>query len=309
MSEAPLLAFDVGGTRIKAGLVDRQSGEVSSFRTAPADSGFEPALAAISELGRDLTAASAVDGVGLCIPGIIDSRGIVVSLPGKLEGVEGFDLPAFLAEQFAVPSVVVNDAVAYAVGEASFGEGAGMTRVVVMTIGTGIGVTVVEDGQPLGAGAFGAGILGGHIPISEKEEGYLDTNGRPGTIEALCRAQRIVDYASDAGGKFTTVEDVYEAAERQEEGALEGLRTYRGHLTRALVALTHAHSPEAVIVGGGPATPNNPLLNDIEELVNERLFGSMRVKIRTARLGDTGAIVGLSRMLPAGEDAGHGVRR
>lgn len=296
MSNSPIIAFDVGGTRIKAGLVDRTSGEVSSFRTAPADADFESALSAMKRLGADLTASGDIDGVGLCIPGIVDPNGIVVSLPGKLEGVEGYDLPAFLAEQFEVPSVVVNDAVAYAVGEAAFGQGAGMSRVVVMTIGTGVGVTVVEEGRPLGTGAFGAGIFGGHIPISERQEGYLDTNGRPDTFEALCRAQRIVDYANDAGGSFADVEEVYEAARSDDSAALEGIRDYRGHLTRGLVALTHAHAPEAIIVGGGPATADNPLLEGIEATVNERLFGSLEVKIRTARLGDTGALAGLARL-------------
>lgn len=291
------VVFDLGGTRIKAGVVEGDTGRVVAFETATVDSGFEGALSAIKRLGRELSEGIEAFGTGLCVPGIVDERGIVVSLPGKLDGIEGYDLPGFLSAEFVPPVMVVNDAVAYAVGESAFGEGKGMARVVVMTIGTGVGVTVIEDGRPLGAGAFGAGIFGGQIPISEREEGPEDTSGRPDTIEALCRARRIVDYANDAGGEFDSVEQVYAEFRRGDRPAADGVRTYQGHLVRSLVALAHAHAPEVIIIGGGPMVEDNPILEGIENEFNERLFGSLQIRVSRAKLGDSGALMGLGRLL------------
>lgn len=288
-----ILAFDMGGTRLKAGVVSSEDGSVSELDSVEVDGDLERALSALTEIGRRLMKNEPCSGVGLSVPGLVDERGFVVSLPGKFEGIEGFDLASFLQSEFDLTPVIVNDAVAYGSGEAAFGAGRGYRRVVVVTIGTGVGVTVLEAGAPLTDGVFGAGILGGQIPISEATEGPADTSERPDTIEALCRADRIVDYAGNA---FSSVPDVYEAYSREDKAASEGIETYRGHLARALVALGHAHAPDAIVIGGGPMTPDGPLLNGVEETVNSRLFGSYRVVIRLAELGDSAALAGLARI-------------
>jgi glucokinase len=296
-----VLSLDVGGTRVKAGLVEDTN--VFDERTVDVGKTFEATLEKIRSVGRDVSAGRKLPGAGMCVPGLVDERGIVVSLPGKHSGIEGYDLPGFLRDEFGGKAVVVNDAVAYAVGEALAGAGVGFPRVVVMTIGTGVGVTVVESGRPLGAGELGGGILGGHIPISERTEGYLDTNGRPDTLEALCLAGRIVDYANDAGGSYTTVTEVYEGFQRGESAAREGATRYREHLIRGLVAVAHAHAPDAIVVGGGPLTPGNPLLDGVEGAINQRLFGSFKVELRRAELGDTAALIGVARLLARQEDS------
>jgi glucokinase len=291
------LAFDLGGTRIKAGLVELGTRKEPEIQTSESGSDSERALKELSRLGHEVADGREFTGVGLCVPGLVNDRGIIVSLPGKLDGIVGFDLPAFLRDEFGRPSLVVNDALAYGVGEATEGAGSGLRRVVVTTIGTGVGVTVVEDGRPLGGGELGGGILGGQIPISEAADGHLDTSGRADTIEALCLAQRIVDYANDAGGSFTSVKDVYAAFANEDPAAVNGIDRYRIHLIRGLVALAHAHAPDAIVLGGGPMTKGNPILSGLEQEVNSRLFGSYRVGLRLATLGDAAALLGLARML------------
>lgn len=288
-----ILAFDMGGTRLKAGVVSSEDGSVSAFDSVEVGGELERALSAVTEVGGSLIKKAACSGVGLSVPGLVDERGFVVSLPGKFEGIEGFDLASFLQREFGLEPVIVNDAVAYGSGEAAFGAGRDYRRVVVVTIGTGVGVTVLENGVPATDGVFGAGILGGQIPISEATEGPVDTSGRPDTIEALCRAERIVDYAGNA---FSGVPDVYEAYSRGDQAASEGISKYRVHLARALVALSHAHAPDAIVIGGGPMTPDGPLLEGVEQTVNSRLFGSYRVAIRRAELGDSAALAGLARI-------------
>ncbi len=288
-----ILAFDMGGTRLKGGVVSTEDGSVSSFGFVDVGGNFERALAGLVEMGRGLTEVEACSSVGLSVPGLVDESGMVVSLPGKFEGIEGFDLKGFVRKELDLEPFVVNDAVAYGSGEAAFGAGRDYRRVVVMTIGTGVGVTALEKGVPLIDGVFGAGILGGQIPISEATSGPEDTSGRHDTIEAFCRADRIVDYS---GAAFTTVPDVFEAFARGDSEAVKGVETYRSHLARALVALAHAHAPEAIVIGGGPMGAGTPLLEGVEETTNSRLFGTYRVVVRPAQLGDEAALAGLARI-------------
>lgn len=285
-----VLAFDMGGTRLKAGVVSTEDGRVSAFDSVEIGGDLERALAATTEMGRGLTKETACSGLGLCVPGLVDEHGVVVSLPGKFEGIEGFDLAGFLRDEFDMSPVIVNDAVAYGSGEAAFGAGRDYGRVVVVTIGTGVGVTVLEDGAPLTDGVFGAGILGGQIPISEATEGPSDTSGHSDTIEAMCRADRI------AGDSFATVPDAFKAYAAGDPETIKAIESYRRHLTRALVALAHAHAPEAIVMGGGPMTAGTPLLDGVEDGVNSRVYGTYRVAIRLAELGDTAALAGLARI-------------
>ena len=290
------LAFDMGGTRLKAGLVSMRDGTPLSLEVESiGDKGFDLALRYISRIGRKLMQQGACKGVGLCVPGLVSEQQTVISLPGKLEGIVGFDLEGFLTSEFGLRPIVVNDAVAYGVGEAVFGAGSDYGRVVVTTIGTGVGVAVIDRGALISSGVYGGGILGGHVPIADVISGPVDSNGRPDTIEALCCAERIVGYANQFGdGKFESVSHVYEAHAGGDPAATLGIELYRHHFTRGMVALAHAHAPEAIVVGGGAITPDNPLTSGLEERVNERLFGSYRVAIRTARLENSAALCGLA---------------
>jgi glucokinase len=293
---ARLLAFDAGGTRLKAGVVAANDGTVRMSRVETiAGLDADGVLTSVARIGRELLAEADCNGVGLCVPGMVD-RQRVISLPGKLRGIVGYDLAEWLTTEFGVDPIVVNDAVAYGVGEACFGAGRGYRRAVVVTIGTGVGVAVIQDGRSMTAGAVGGGTFGGHLPISERTEGFTDSNGRPDTIEALCCARRIVDYTNEFGEDNESVEDVYEAHARGRTGARRGIERYRGHLTRGLVALAHAHAPGAIVLGGGAMTPGNPVTEGLREAVNERLFGSYEVDIEIARLGDLAGLCGLARI-------------
>jgi len=284
-----ILAIDLGGTRTKVGVVDNDIVLTQeTFDTAPT---ADAALAAITEGARSVLRDATPEGVAMCAPGLIDEGGVIVSLPGKLEGIEGRDLCGGLTKEFGVRAIVVNDAAAYGAGEATAGAGKGFERVVVVTIGTGVGVSVMHRGTPITPGVFGGGIVGGFIPIAALTSGPHDTSGNTGTIEALCAAQRIAERCGTE-----TVRDAYDAFERGDEQARIGIDAYKEDLTRALVALAHAHTPGCIVLGGGPITATTPLLQGLADAVNARLYGTYRVELRRAALADSAALVGCARL-------------
>jgi len=294
-----ILAFDLGGTRLKAGLVDSFNGDVERFRVVDvAGVDAERAFDRIAELGNDLTSSAAGDleAVGLAVPGLVEPPGRIVALPGKLAGIIGRDLSATLSASFDLRAVVANDAVAYGVGEAVYGAARDHDRAVIVTIGTGVGVCVLQDGMPITTGTLGGGILGGQIPIDDDPGGPTDTNGRRGTIEARCRAQRLIDLACAPDAAPRTVADVYDAAGRGEPTALRAIDIYRQDLVRALVALGHAHTPAVIAIGGGPMHSDSPIFPGLERLVNEALWPGYRTSVVPARLDDHAALLGLARL-------------
>ena len=271
-----LVAVDLGGTRLKAGQVSESEPVPADILSFEHDGDWKGALhRALEHFGR-------VEDVALCVPGLVDD-GRVVSLPGKLPGIEGTDLGAAVG----VPVTVANDAVAYGAGEAVHGAGRGFDRVVVVTLGTGVGVAVLEDGRPLGRGALGGGILGGQIPLPGPEGGPVDTSGRRGTFEARCRADSLLALVPTAKDLPTA----YELLRSQHPQAVEGFTRYRGWLICGLAVLALAYAPSAIVVGGGAAQVG--LLDDVEEALALQLWPGQSVAVRPAELGDSAALAGL----------------
>lgn len=301
MGAAGALCFDLGATRLKAGVVD--DGRVEAFTSRPtAGLDADAALGLVVEVARELRDRSAPEAVGLGIPGIVED-GRIVALPGKFPGIVGTDVEAELSQRLDLPAMAVNDAVAYGAGEATYGSGRGADRVVVVTIGTGVGVTVLQAGRPVASGPLGGGILGGHIPISGEDSGPEDTNGRRGTIEARCSATAILHHARAAGvGAELDVPGIYAAYAEGDAAAREGIAEYRRWLARGLVALAHAHTPGAIVLGGGPMPAGNPVVDGLEDRVRDRLWPGYTTRITLARLGDEAALLGLGHLLAQRED-------
>jgi len=290
-----IAAFDVGGTRMKGGLVN--DGRVVPLPAQPTEGLDGPTVVElVTTTVREVVRAHRVDAVGLATPGIVDD-GRVVVLPGKFPGLVGLDLAGAVARDAQVPVRLVNDAIAAGVGEATAGAGAGHHRVVVMTIGTGVGVAVVEEGQPVGDGPWGGGLMGGQIPIASPDEGPRDTNGRRGTIEALCAAERLMDAARASGCDAADLLTLLDRWTGGEEAARQAVASYRRSLEQALVALVHAHTSSVIVVGGGPvSTSSGWLLDGMTETVGRRLWEGQRCSVVPAALGDAAALVGLAAL-------------
>lgn len=270
------VAVDLGGTRLKAGRMAHGESAPSNVLTIEHDGDWQRGLQSALDHFDD------VAEVAICVPGLVDG-GRVVALPGKLPGLEGTDV----ATALGMPALVTNDAVAYGVGEAVHGAGRGHDRVVVVTIGTGVGVAVVEDGAPFGRGPLGGGILGGQIPLTSSEEGPTDSSGRAGTFEAHCRASSLLATVPGA----QDLPQAYARLRSGDEEAVNGFARYRAWLVRGLTTLALAHAPSAVVVGGGAA--QDDLLEGVEDALSSHLWHGQQVDVRLAELGDAAALAGL----------------
>src|SRR5436305_10112817 len=167
---ASVLALDIGGTKLAAGVVD-PNGTVHGFVSTPTqlERGPEDALERLFELGRRSVAEAdrdwkSIEAIGIGCGGPLDSERGVLIAPPHLPGWTDIPVTAFAAAALGRPAVLDNDATAAAAGELRFGAGRGKQNLVYLTLSTGVGGGVVIDGR-LHRGPSGNGGELGHVTV------------------------------------------------------------------------------------------------------------------------------------------------
>lgn len=280
------VGIDLGGTHIKASAFT-PDGAVLHRETHPTlDGGRVDGVPAWADTIRRLldvwtTRFSApADRVGVAAPGLPAPNGrSIVSMPFRMEGLEGFDWGVFLARADGVP--VVNDAHAALLGEAWQGAARGRTDAVLLTLGTGVGGAILADGRLL-RGAIGrAGHLG-HISLDP--HGPVSILRTPGAIEELIGE---CSLAARSSGRFQTTRALLAASEAGDaEAAAVWARSVRA-LACAIASYINILDPEVVILGGGITEAGDqlwrPLAQELDQI--EWRPGGHRVPIVGAELG------------------------
>ena len=279
----PTLAVDLGGTQMRAALVDRD-GRILLRRAEPTP--------------RD---SACPDALLMLVGGVMEGAGIqeaVIGVPGRVNYVSGTlehapNLPpgwtTSLTEEnlsavLGVQASLANDADLAAVGESRFGAGRGYADVVYLTISTGIGAGVILGGLL----AHGRRSLGeaGHTIIDRSALAA----GAPATLEHQGSGTTLHHLAAEAGLEFSGAALV----ELVEAGSPTAARIWESVVEAAGIGaanLAHLFSPGAIVVGGGVAR------------AGELLFGPIRAAL--ARLGPRGLPVPIEVIgVALGDDAG-----
>jgi len=302
-----VLAIDLGGTRIKAGIVVGDTVVRQRVVLTEDERGFARVLHNILALGDGLIREASVGAVGLSLPAIVDTgRGTVIDIRKNLIGLIDFPLADTLGRHFGLPVALENDARLYGLGELVAGAARGVEDMVCLTLGTGVGCCVARDGRILRGRHGTGGILGGHITI--ESDGPVCTCGNIGCIEVLCRAAGLVAAATDRlaaypghpfhGDPSLTPEAILDAAAARDPLALAARAAYVQHLAAAIVSHIHAHDPDVVVLGGGIMNAADQLLPPIQEYVAAHTWTipPQRVVVRAAALGDGAALIGAAAL-------------
>ena len=262
-----VLAIDIGGSKIRAGVVDvagRVTGRAGCALTGPLTAAG--VLGAAVALGREsLREGGAVEAVGVTIPGLADpAAGVWVYAP--FSGIRDVPVADELGAVFGVPVAVENDVNACALAEMRFGACTGVADFVWVTISNGIGGAVVTGGRLLTGVDNAAGEIG-HLIVAE--DGPRCGCGHVGCAEANAagpaiarRYRAAVRGSAQAAGSDGPVVEPGGAAEA-DAAAIAALarggdpvarRVYEDTgdlLGRALASVVSLLNPQAVILGGG----------------------------------------------------------
>lgn len=308
------VGVDLGGTNLRAGLVDSDSGAVLTLKSTPtlAREGHQVVIARMIELIQ-LTIASSgippeqIGGIGIGVPGVLDlDRGLVIFLPNLPGNWPNVSLAALISEKVGCPTFLLNDVRSITYGEWKFGAGQGVENMACYAIGTGVGGGLVINSR-LHLGIGGAAGEFGHQTIDMNgpvcgcgNRGCLETFASGPAISALGVKAVIQGFTSNIGQlagydlNKITPEVICEAAKLGDKVAKEIYDKVGSWLGVAISNTIVSFGPKKVVISGGVAAAGDILFEPIRRTVYERVrvMPVEQVEILAAALGPNSGVIG-----------------
>jgi len=310
------IGCDLGGTNIKAGLVDLEKGAVLLSRSIPtlAHEGQTNVMERMINLIQSLVQegneiSQVVQGIGVSAPGPIDlDNGKIGFLPNFPGQWKDFSLGKTLNSALNLPISLLNDVRAITYGEFCFGAGKGLDRMACFAIGTGVGGGLVIDNQLLLGFSGTAGELG-HMTINPS--GPRCSCGNYGCLETYTSGPAISSFAARfvRQGFTTQIAEmvgfdlnkitpkiVTQAALDGDEIACEIWDMVGNSLGIGIANICVAFGPQRVVLSGGVAAAGDLLLNPIKKTLQERVHVMPidQVEIVVSTLGNDAGILGMA---------------
>jgi glucokinase len=275
-----VIGVDVGGTKILAGLLDREGRvERSVVHPTPTDS-EEAVLDAITHAVVELVDPR-VRAVGFGVPSQIDQR---TGTLGRAVNIPLADLPFrdVMAERLGLPVALDNDANVAAFAEWAHGAARGTDTMAMLTLGTGVGGGLVLDGRPY----HGWAEVGHSVVVLDGLPCQGSCTGR-GHLESYVSGHAADRIAREGLGEGATAHDLI----RQGHPAL---REIGRHLGAGLATLVNLFNPEVIVIGGGfGLAAFDQLLPVVREVIRrEALEPAGDVAVVPAQLGPDAGLVG-----------------
>jgi glucokinase len=307
---------DLGGTNIKAGLVDVDSGDVlvSNLISTSSRKGPESVLKRMSHLILDMILKGGfskddIGGVGISAPGLIDlETNTTLFLPNLYGEWRGIPVGERMFSHLGLDISMLNDVRAITYGEWAFGAGKGVDSMACFAIGTGVGGGLIVNNQ-LVLGIDGAAGELGHQTVDIN--GPICGCGNHGCIEVYASGPAIAAEAArgvrqgwatkiveliDGDLNKLTPEIVAKAANMGDEFALGVWERAGAYLGIGVANILISVGVKRVVIGGGVGKAGDLLLDPIKRVVKDRVFlmPVEKVEILNARLGTKAGIVGMA---------------
>ncbi len=303
MPEPSVLALDVGGTKLAAGVV-RADGTVQSFRTigTAVHDGPDAAVGRLLDLAEKALAEAGqpeVLAVGIGCGGPLDPMtGVILGPPG-LPGWDEVPLGRLVNERLGLAAYVENDASAAALGEYRWG-GWDVRSLVYLTISTGFGGGVVIDGE-LFRGAAGQGGELGHVVVDwlGRECGCGARGCAEAYVSGTSIARRASEVLAGSDSSLTTVtdvtaRDVHDHARAGDELALAVWDETTAMLGRMVAVIVNVCEPDLVVLGGGVTRAGSFLLDPVREAALRQAMppAAKACDVVLTRHGDRAGVLG-----------------
>jgi glucokinase len=286
-----VIGVDLGGTKILAGVIDRESRVGRRIERPSPTSSTGELLAALEETVSELLEPG-VAALGFGIPATIDQNLGRVVMATNLPLVE-FDFRDWMHQRFGLPVGIDNDANVAAIAEWAMGAGRGTRHMIMLTLGTGIGGGLILDGRPY-RGAEGAAAELGHIVVQHDGPPCQGVCTGRGHLESLASGTAAGKAARELFGPNATSHDLVREAQAGNEAAASALAEIGRRLGSGIGSLVNIFNPELVVIGGGFAAAGELLFAPAQEVMQREALKPMRdsVRIVRAELGTAAGMIG-----------------
>ena len=252
-----IIGIDIGGTTIKADLYDDFGTSLNQFKEIETiidyDLGMNQILNQVCDLIGEYILNYSIDGVGISTAGVVNANtGEIIYAGYTIPGYIGVNFTVEIEKRFGLYTFVENDVNCAALGELWKGQAKDKKNVVMVTIGTGIGGSIIVNGQIVNGFNYTAGEVG-YIPI-----GNSDWQSKASTTALIHLYQKKSLKTNQTGRTFFT--DLSSG----DKIAKETFEIFVENLTKGLLAISYLLNPEILILGGGILAKKDILLPEIQ---------------------------------------------
>ena len=296
-------AIDIGGTKIAVGMVDDNGKVLARAQTPTEADQYARGVDAIVGMLRQTAAESGttISGIGIGATGPVDPIGGEFGDVDFLPGWRGKNLVKDLEQAFQVRVAMENDGDAAALAEASWGAGRNRTRLIYVTVGTGIGGGIVLDGK-LYRGVDGAHPEIGHHVVDPS--GPACSCGFRGCWESLAAGPAMVAWLEKHAPvgylhrQGITAKRICELAQQGDELAEQAVEHEAYYLALGLANLINMFTPDAIVLSGSVMKSASQFMDRIHEVIGRgcRFVPAEKTELTLASLGDDTNLIGAARV-------------
>jgi glucokinase len=291
-SQPVRIGIDLGGTGTRFVALDGQRHVVDqrSDRTPRSGTANDAAVFLVAGI-RGVAGVHAIGGIGIGASGPIDAQGVIQN-PETLPGFTGVDIPAVVRAEFGLTPVIENDAVTAAVFESELGAGVGYRSLLMITLGTGVGVSMLDEGCPV-RGADGTHPEAGHLSIGGPNA--VCYCGRSVCWEQLASRtalERQIARRFDQKSSITLVRDCAARARRGDAEAMAAFAEYGTYIGRGLANLLTIYRPATVVFGGSASEFHDLYSGGMHEELARTPFLFPDAAIHASAAGAFGGAIG-----------------
>ncbi|EGA88476.1 ROK family protein [Planococcus donghaensis MPA1U2] len=268
-----VLGVDIGGTKIRMGIIDA-SGQIIYEEKIPTIIPLYPYLE--ENILRILAEQPEVQAIGIGTHGFVDPKqGKVIYAAETLPGWTDTPVKEWLQKATGKRVEVENDANVVALAEAKFGAAQGLDRVVVLTLGTGLGGGVLWDGKLLSGGPHGGAAELGHMILYPN--GVKCACGRLGCSEMYVSGTALQRRIKEAG-LLVTPPELFENA-KTDPAAKKVVEEFTADLALVISSLQAVFDMEMVIIGGGVSEAAGLWMTSLQEKMDTILLNPVPVEV------------------------------
>jgi len=299
------LCIDLGGTNIRLAPVNQEYKILSIEKYSTREfTGPEQILGLITDNIKKLQDKGiSIRNIAIAAPGPLNSNTGIVEFMPNLPGWRKYPLISNLEERAGMKAVLINDADAAAAGEYIAGVVQNEKLFALLTLGTGLGSSVMIDGKPW-TGSAGISPEFGHLPIFSNENhcgcGHSDhVESRLSTRGLWRRYYQAVAPGEEGTLKIRPVEELFRAEENGDKNAESVISAYAEDLGKVISAVVIAYSLKIVVLNGGISLAWNRLKKQALRAIEEYGFSPLTddISIRPGDLGDSAALIGAASVI------------
>ncbi|MFH0410936.1 ROK family protein [Corynebacterium sp. L4756] len=289
------IGFDIGGTNIRAGVVDAE-GQVLDTREAATPKHAADLEESIEKLVTELRVDHDIQAVGLAVAGFIDPTCTTVRFAPHLPW-RNAPVRDSIQERIGLPVRLEHDANSAAWGENRFGAGKEAQDWVFFAIGTGIGATLMAKGE-IYRGAFGTAPEFGHLTVVPG--GRECSCGKAGCLERYASGTALPDIAVDLGSKYEsslpvvpTGEEIVAAARAGDPLGIAVMEEFGTWLGQGLAMVADVLDPELIVLGGGVSRASDLYLDIARQGMQDNIVGAGYRQVAELKVADLGSQAGM----------------